>query len=1037
MNKALKFLFITFGSIGAVVATAMTVLAILLASGSVNLNFLKSQFVNNHILKQGNLDFETLCVEWNSRKGLLNFQGRKITLSKCGNNNTNSVVYIKELNLGYDISSLINFEIIPEEIEIDGAQVATNMDFNQDTVAGGDFELNLSDLDEYLEEFVDLRSIIVTNSNFILNSQGQKSVFDIAVDFTKTEFAPNLTINITSRDNKSNANFAVKYDVAKRVVDLDIKVDGFGSKYLVHFLPPALLTHASFDDLAFTGKYRHLLGRKGYAANLTGIVQGIEVDDKNIFSEKLHIPKLSFKGSISNGRLKLQRISSTIKGVPVIAKVDGYINSKGKGSMTTRVDLSNLNMQELEKLWPKGASDPGREWVTENITEGKVPKAYMVMKNKLNLSNTDEWFEFGSISGDIVLEDAVVSYVDTLPKISGVSAIAHFDHEHFDIDIKKGSTHGLEITSGNVYIGNFSEENIDLNLTVNINGSLKNVLSLIDHKPLEYAKKYGLNPNNASGNTRAKLTMRIPLTSPFNASNIQTYVRADIKQAKIKNLVGMDINLDHGTLSIVMDPKLLTIEGGATLNGESAKITLTSDLIKDNLELDIKTVLTKNSLVNLFPEYGLFVKGSVPAQLIYTTGAADSADLKVSLDFKNTDLNLIANYKGRGIPAVLNAHAKYKNGTLRSVENINLTIDKKRSLQGYASFSGKDVQFSNATLSWIKNDSEVLSAKINAKGSNNYFIDVLGKTVDLSPVFLLDFDTVKDKENGKSNIEIKFNAEKIILGGKSGVLNNSAVVRMSNGLVEYLSYNGILEEKQKRPGNKISAEITKGKDGTRKLRIQTNYGGELLRAVDVFGNINGGHLKLVAHNDPQFRENEWVGKIKVQNFSLLDAPAFTKFLAIVFPTGLADLTSEGGMKMQMLKMRFGFSNNVFAIHSCRAFGASLGFSLMGKVASGPEAELNLRGSLTPAYAINTIISKIPLIGQIVTGGKNEGLFAINFEIIGKKHKPNINPNPLTILTPGILRGMFSGEDVIAGLNGDNWMDDDSVTDDVFDLEFNE
>jgi hypothetical protein len=77
--------------------------------------------------------------------------------------------------------------------------------------------------------------------------------------------------------------------------------------------------------------------------------------------------------------------------------------------------------------------------------------------------------------------------------------------------------------------------------------------------------------------------------------------------------------------------------------------------------------------------------------------------------------------------------------------------------------------------------------------------------------------------------------------------------------------------------------------------------------------------------------------------------------------------------------------------------------------------------ISPAYALTGILDNIPLIGDILSGGKGEGIFAMTFTVRGTLDEPEISVNPLSLLAPGILRKVFSGrtqlpdEDFIEGL----------------------
>ena len=65
---------------------------------------------------------------------------------------------------------------------------------------------------------------------------------------------------------------------------------------------------------------------------------------------------------------------------------------------------------------------------------------------------------------------------------------------------------------------------------------------------------------------------------------------------------------------------------------------------------------------------------------------------------------------------------------------------------------------------------------------------------------------------------------------------------------------------------------------------------------------------------------------------------------------------------------------------------------------------SLRGTLVPAKSLNNIISKIPLIGDIVIPKEaGEGLFGISFKMKGPKNKIKTTINPIRTLTPRFIQ----------------------------------
>ena len=68
-------------------------------------------------------------------------------------------------------------------------------------------------------------------------------------------------------------------------------------------------------------------------------------------------------------------------------------------------------------------------------------------------------------------------------------------------------------------------------------------------------------------------------------------------------------------------------------------------------------------------------------------------------------------------------------------------------------------------------------------------------------------------------------------------------------------------------------------------------------------------------------------------------------------------------------------------------------------------ELNIKGVIAPAYSLNTMLGKIPLVGNLLSG-KDGTVFAANYSIKGNLSSPDININPLSALSPNSIKELF-------------------------------
>jgi len=62
----------------------------------------------------------------------------------------------------------------------------------------------------------------------------------------------------------------------------------------------------------------------------------------------------------------------------------------------------------------------------------------------------------------------------------------------------------------------------------------------------------------------------------------------------------------------------------------------------------------------------------------------------------------------------------------------------------------------------------------------------------------------------------------------------------------------------------------------------------------------------------------------------------------------------------------------------------------------------------PAYGLNSLVSNVPLLGDLLASKKGEGIFGVTYSATGNADQPVISVDPLSALAPGILRRVFQG-----------------------------
>ena len=95
------------------------------------------------------------------------------------------------------------------------------------------------------------------------------------------------------------------------------------------------------------------------------------------------------------------------------------------------------------------------------------------------------------------------------------------------------------------------------------------------------------------------------------------------------------------------------------------------------------------------------------------------------------------------------------------------------------------------------------------------------------------------------------------------------------------------------------------------------------------------------------------------------------------------------------------TKNMLSISEIIALGPSISVLMEGYQ---DDKVTSLRGSLVPAKTLNRLISKIPVIGDIVIPKEvGEGLFGISFKLKGPPGKIKTTINPIRTITPRFIQ----------------------------------
>jgi hypothetical protein len=203
------------------------------------------------------------------------------------------------------------------------------------------------------------------------------------------------------------------------------------------------------------------------------------------------------------------------------------------------------------------------------------------------------------------------------------------------------------------------------------------------------------------------------------------------------------------------------------------------------------------------------------------------------------------------------------------------------------------------------------------------------------------------------------------------------------------------------------------KDQTARIVIaETPDAGQAFRLIGFYPNIQGGRGRLELNLDAKGAADK-SGVLTVGAFRVLGDPIVSEVYSSASSGQPAIGTTPLGQRrvvrevfeFDRMKVPFSAGHGQFVIEESYVKGPIIGASIRGKVDYASQ-RVNLGGTYVPLQGINSALCDIPLFGPIVAGLECEGVFGITYAIQGPMSQPQVIVNPLSMFTPGILRGIM-------------------------------
>lgn len=700
----------------------------------------------------------------------------------------------------------------------------------------------------------------------------------------------------------------------------------------------------------------------------------------------------------------------------------------GAGPIEATVDgtIPTLDFATLAAYWPAGAMKGARAWVTRNITRGTAHDLHVAIA----LGSPAGWkaITMRTMTGGVSGSGLDLYWLRPIPPIQGLNAVLTFEGpdalsiafsggvqtmERADRHVGATGIGRLAVGDGHMRITGLQGKDQVGDITTTLRGNLRDVLALLAEPRLHLLSRHPVAFDRPSGNARVVLHLVLPLDDKVSVDQIHLNGHADMDHLHLGNVV-QGRALDDGRMALDATTQGLSMRGTALLGGMASTLTYGMDFRGTP---DVRTTESAHALIHVTPEsaaragfdVGQRFHGSADLDVAYDRFPDGTGQVGLNLDLANAALTIPVWSKQEGQPAAASARLGLEDGRLVSVEAIHAT-GPELLIDGRASMGrngARTLIMRGFRVGRSRGDATV---GVSPRPTDPLHVAVHASVLDLSPLLA---PTPAPKASSKSS---GYHMPEAASGRVHGPPGRSWLIDADvrtlfyasdaslTGVHAHLEDNGVrlMRMRFSMAGpSPASAILTPERDG-RHLWASVENLGLMLRMLGVTTQFDGGRTVVRGVFDDAQPSAPFAGLLTVDPIMARQVPQAVRLANNASLYGWVQAAPAPGFSIQKVSLPFTFRDGVLAVHDGVASNASLGVTVQGPI-DLDRGKLDLKGTIVPAFAVNTIPGHMPGVGRLMSPEKGGGLLAATFVVSGTLESPALRVNPFSLFLPGVMR----------------------------------
>lgn len=671
-------------------------------------------------------------------------------------------------------------------------------------------------------------------------------------------------------------------------------------------------------------------------------------------------------------------------------------------------NVTEVPVSSLSTLWPVGLAAKPRKWVTTNLSHGIIDGAIdtemtLTFAPQAQLSD----IAIHDLSGDLYPTGVTVSYLGDLPKVEKTNAHCSYTQQQFIIDKITGVVNGLQLEHGHIIIDDLHKADQSIQITLDLIGNVARTFEIISAKPLYLLQKLGLSLNQPEGLSATRVFLKFPLETGLDLDRIHVEAKAHITNAKASLddiIANYPLRFDQGDFDLDVDRNHLYLSGSAQVEDAPVTLEWTEYFTNAKGPFIRKLQLQATKPLVIGSSDSPLIKGKLPLQLQYEKNKNNqiSFHLKAQLDKVMLSLPWFSYHKNLAEPALFELE-------LQSISENSVFIRK-----GY--LNGKDLNM-EITGQWGDKDKKITTSKLKIGEMQGKLsltqrkkrLKLQGHLNELDVFTFLHASPFSESSPASftsldGDIRLKF--DRLVFSNTYEIKNTSFIAQLTNGALQTVYLKDKTDE--------FNFALTPAENGIQTFNLEAANAAEILELFAPGNDLSGGEINFVGSIKKTGAHPLMEGEIDIRNLTVHEAPTLAKILSLSSVEGILRNLSGEGLKFDHGHAHVNWKPGEVLINHAHLTGTALGLTFAGTT-SGDQVSFS--GEVIPFYSINNVLSKIPVLGKILSGNSEHAVFSTPFVLSGNWKNPDIQVQPLITLAPGGMRKIFhtpTGENQFPG-----------------------